>query len=42
VPLAVAQICKFTWMCAAAPRGPNIHANAQGYHKIAAVFAAKL
>jgi lysophospholipase L1-like esterase len=42
VPLAVAQICKLTWMCAAAPRGPNIHANAQGYKKIAAVFAAKL
>jgi lysophospholipase L1-like esterase len=42
VPLAVAQICKFTWMCAAAPRGPNIHANAQGYKKMAAVFAAKL
>jgi lysophospholipase L1-like esterase len=42
VPLAVAQICKLTWMCAAAPRGPNIHANAQGYRKLAAVFAAKL
>jgi lysophospholipase L1-like esterase len=42
VPLAVARICTLTWMCAAAPRGPNIHANAQGYRKIAAVFAAKL
>jgi lysophospholipase L1-like esterase len=42
VPLAVAQICTFTWMCAPAPRGPNIHANTQGYRKIAAVFAAKL
>jgi lysophospholipase L1-like esterase len=42
VPFAVAQICKFTWMCAPAPRGPNIHANAKGYQKIAAVFAAKL
>jgi hypothetical protein len=42
VPFAVAQICKFTWMCAPAPRGPNTHANAKGYQKIAAVFAAKL
>jgi hypothetical protein len=42
VPLAVAQICRLTWMCAAAPRGPNIHANATGYRKIAGVFAAKL
>jgi lysophospholipase L1-like esterase len=42
VPLAVAQICKFTWMCAPAPRGPNIHATATGYQKMARVFAAKL
>jgi lysophospholipase L1-like esterase len=42
VPLAVAQICRLTWMCAAAPRGPNVHANTAGYKKIAGVFAAKL
>jgi hypothetical protein len=42
VPLAVAQICKFTWMCAPAPRGPNIHATATGHQKLARVFAAKL
>jgi hypothetical protein len=29
-------------MCAAAPRGPNIHANAKGYRTIAGAFAAKL
>jgi lysophospholipase L1-like esterase len=42
VPLAVAQICTFTWMCAPAPRGPNIHARTTGYAKIAKVLAAKL
>jgi lysophospholipase L1-like esterase len=38
VPVAVADICKWTWMCAPAPRGPNIHANAAGYSEIAKVF----
>jgi hypothetical protein len=42
VPLAVAKICTLTWMCAAAPRGPNIHANVAGYHAIEKVFAAEL
>lgn len=42
VPLAVAQICKLTWMCAAPPQGPNIHATAAGYAAIANVFAAAL
>jgi lysophospholipase L1-like esterase len=42
VPLAVAKICTLTWICAAAPRGPNIHANVAGYHAIEKVFAAKL
>jgi lysophospholipase L1-like esterase len=45
VPLDVARICEWTWMCAAAPVGPNIHANAEGYAQIAdafeATFAAK-
>jgi lysophospholipase L1-like esterase len=41
VPVAVAEICKLTWMCAPAPRGPNIHANAAGYAEIAAVFENK-
>jgi len=42
VPLAVAQVCRLTWACTPKPRGPNIHANATGYRKIAGVFAAKL
>jgi hypothetical protein len=42
VPLAVAGICRLTWMCAPGPRGPNIHANATGYQTIARLFAAKL
>jgi lysophospholipase L1-like esterase len=42
VPIAVWEICTLTWMCAAPPLGPNIHANTMGYHAIANVFAAKL
>jgi lysophospholipase L1-like esterase len=42
VPLAVADICKLTWMCAPPPRGPNIHANDAGYALIARAFAAAL
>jgi lysophospholipase L1-like esterase len=38
VPLNVARVCTWTWMCAAAPVGPNIHANAAGYQVIAAAF----
>jgi lysophospholipase L1-like esterase len=38
VPLAVARVCELTWMCAPAPRGPNVHANATGYGKIETVF----
>lgn len=39
VPVAVAEVCRLTWMCAPAPVGPNIHANADGYHVIAEAFA---
>ena len=42
VPLSVATICDLTWMCAAKPQGPNIHANALGYTTIEQVFAAQL
>ena len=42
LPVDVAQICALTWMCAPAPRGPNIHANARGYKLIAATFEKKL
>jgi lysophospholipase L1-like esterase len=41
VPVAVAEVCKLTWMCAASPQGPNIHATAAGYSKIAAAFEEK-
>jgi lysophospholipase L1-like esterase len=38
VPLNVARICEWTWMCAPSPFGPNIHANAVGYQAIATAF----
>lgn len=37
-PLPVREICRLTWMCAPAPRGPDIHANKAGYGLIAATF----
>jgi lysophospholipase L1-like esterase len=42
VPLNVARICQWTWMCASPPVGPNIHANAVGYQQIADTFEALL
>ena len=39
VPVAVAEVCRLTWMCAPAPVGPNIHANPAGYALIARTFA---
>ena len=42
VPLNVARICQWTWVCAPPPLGPNNHANAAGYGVIAATFAAEL
>jgi lysophospholipase L1-like esterase len=42
VPVAVANICKFTWMCAPTPRGPNIHATKAGYKVIAKEFQRSL
>jgi len=38
VPVNVATVCKWTWACAAPPRGPNIHANQHGYAVIADAF----
>ena len=38
VPKAVGYICSYTWMCAAPPVGPNIHANQRGYGVIANTF----
>jgi lysophospholipase L1-like esterase len=42
VPVAVAEVCRLTWMCAPAPFGPNIHPNVRGYAVIAQAFAAAL
>jgi lysophospholipase L1-like esterase len=39
VPVAVAEVCRLTWMCASPPVGPNIHANRAGYGLIAQAFA---
>jgi lysophospholipase L1-like esterase len=39
VPLDVLRICQWTWMCAAPPLGPDIHANTAGYGVIAQAFA---
>jgi hypothetical protein len=38
VPLNVARICEWTWMCFAPPVGPNIHANTAGYDEITEEF----
>ena len=38
VPLNVARICAWTWMCAPSPIGPDIHANSVGYQVIAVAF----
>jgi lysophospholipase L1-like esterase len=35
VPRNVALVCRWTWECAPAPRGPNQHANEVGYGVIA-------
>ncbi len=42
IPVNVANICTYTWMCADPPVGPNIHANAAGYQLIAQVFAGQI
>ena len=42
VPLNVARICMWTWVCAPAPYGPDNHANEAGYGAIARAFAIQL
>jgi lysophospholipase L1-like esterase len=42
VPINVADICDWTWMCAPAPVGPNIHADNTGYAIIARTFEEQL
>jgi len=42
VPINVARICMWTWICAPAPLGPNNHPNAAGYGVMAGAFADQL
>ena len=42
VPLNVARICQWTWVCAPPPLGPNNHPNAAGYGVMAATLASTL
>ena len=42
LPLSVANICDWTYMCDGDPRGPDIHANMPGYAVIAEAFNAVL
>jgi lysophospholipase L1-like esterase len=42
VPLDVARICMWTWVCAPAPYGPDNHANEAGYGAIAHAFSIQL
>ena len=42
LPISVANICTFTYMCDPPPRGPDIHANVAGYSLIADTLAATL
>lgn len=39
LPLSVANVCAFTYMCDEAPVGPDIHANIAGYSLIAETMA---
>lgn len=38
IPVDVARVCSWTWVCTAPPSGPNIHANRNGYAVIAGAF----
>ena len=38
VPVSVARLCQWTWVCAPPPQGPNEHPNAEGYQQIANAF----
>src|SRR5262249_3457842 len=42
IPQNVANICMWTWMCAAPPIGPNIHATQAGYTEMAKVFEGQI
>jgi hypothetical protein len=42
VPINVARICQWTWMCAPPPRGPNVHGRPEGYWVMAGAFLVAL
>ena len=42
VPLAVYNICTWTWMCTGPPRGPDVHPTTAGYTVIARTVARTL
>jgi lysophospholipase L1-like esterase len=42
VPLSVYNTCTLTWVCTPPPLGPDIHANSDGYTRIAEAFATVL
>jgi lysophospholipase L1-like esterase len=42
LPVNLALVCVYTWMCAPGPVGPNIHATPLGYRIIADAFAQKI
>jgi hypothetical protein len=42
VPVDVARVCDWTWMCAPPPHGSDIHPNNAGYAAIAKAFAQAL
>ena len=42
IPVAVANICKLGWYCAARPGGPDIHLRTSGYAKFATVVLKEL
>jgi lysophospholipase L1-like esterase len=40
LPVSVAAVCRWTWVCAPPPRGPDKHPNIAGYAAIARAFLA--
>ena len=42
LPVSVNNICEYTYMCDGEPRGPDIHANDEGYSLIADAFLSLL
>jgi hypothetical protein len=42
VPVNVARVCQWTWMCAPPLQGPNVHGRPEGYWAMAGAFVAAL